>query len=118
MSKNGANKQRAMSRVAKRVANYLVWVVLLAAPLFTYNAAAAPQYQFGTADLQIILHDDLCALKAEITNLPRRVVWKHKSEVVEGYWGYSQQFGLILLYFADKTATALPAPLFTKLTSI
>lgn len=108
MSKNRAiNRSRGLTR--------LTLLALLAAPLF---AQAAAVYQFATNDLTITLHDDLCSLKSEITNLPRRVVWDHKGEKVEGCWGYSEQFSLILLYFADKTATALPAPLFAKLTGI
>ena len=104
MSKNRAiNKQRAISRVAL--------LVLLAAPTF---ALAEPRYQFSAQDLTITLHDDVCALKSEITNLPRRVVWKHKNETVEGCWGFSEQFGLVLLYFADKTATAIPSQIFQR----
>ena len=108
MSKNRVNKTRAWP--ARVLA-----LLIAAAPL---NAEAAAVYQFATNDLTITLHDDLCSLKSEITNRPRRVVWDHKGEKVEGCWGYSEQFSLILLYFADKTATALPAPLFAKLTGI
>ena len=114
MSKIGASKQRAMCRVASRVFKYLIWVVILAAPTFAYSE---PQYSFTAADLTITLHDDLCGLKSEITNLHRRAVWKHKDEVVEGCWGFSERFGLILLYFADKTSTALPSQLFNKVTN-
>ena len=104
MRTNGANKTRA----------WLVRVLALliaAAPTF---ALAEPRYQFSTQDLTITLHDDVCALKSEITNLPRRVVWKHKNETVEGCWGFSEQFGLVLLYFADKTATAIPSQIFQR----
>lgn len=104
MSKNRVNKTRAWQ--ARVLA-----LLIAAAPLFAHSA---PQYSFSTADLTIVLHDDLCALKEEIKNLPRRAVWNQKDEVVEGCWGYSEQFGLILFYFADKTATSLPAPLFSK----
>ena len=104
MSKNRAtNKQRALSRVAL--------LVILAAPTFSI---AEPRYQFTANELTITLHDDACTLKSEITNLPRRVVWKHKNEVVEGCWGFIEQFGLVSIYFADKTATALPSQIFQK----
>ena len=107
MPTNGVkSRSRAMSRIAL--------LVLLAAPTFSL---AEPRYIFTAQDLTITLHDDVCALKSEVTNLPRRVVWKHKNEIVEGCWGLIEQFGLVSLYFADKTATALPAPLFIKLTN-
>lgn len=103
MSKNRAqNRERTFGRV--------LLLVTLAAPL----AYAEPKYQFDAKDLTITLHDDSCSFKSEITNLPRRVVWNHKGEVVEGCWGFSEQFGLILLWFADKTSTALPSQLFKK----
>ena len=107
MSKNRVNKTRAWQ--ARVLA-----LLIAAAPTFIY---AEPQFLFGTQDLTITLHDDVCALKSEITNLPRRAVWKHKDEVVEGCWGFSERFGLILLYFADKTSTALPSQLFNKITN-
>ena len=104
MSKNRAkNRSRATSRLAL--------LVLLAAPLF---ANSEPRYQFTAQDLTITLHDDDCAFKSEITNLPRRAVWKHKNEVVEGCWGFIEQFGLVAFYFADKTATAIPSQIFQK----
>lgn len=108
MSKNGANKgERAISRV--------LLLVILAAPLFAYSE---PQYVFKSKDLSIILYDDLCEMKDQVTNLPRKAVWRHKDEVVEGCWGFSEPFSLILLYFADKTSTAIPSPLFGKLTGV
>ena len=108
MSKNRVNKTVAwLARVTA--------LVILAAPFFAYSE---PRYSFSSSDLTIVLHDDLCTLKAEIKNLPRKAVWKHKDEEVEGCWGYSEQFGLILLYFTDKTATAIPAPLFSKVTGV
>ena len=106
MSKTRANKTRAW-------ATSVLALVILAAPLSAYSEA---KYSFGTKDLLITLHDDRCDLKDLVTNLPRRAVWKHRDEVVEGCWGFSEQFGLILLYFADRTATALPAQLFNKVT--
>lgn len=107
MSKiRATNRARAMSRI--------LLLVLLAAPQF---ANSEPRYQFSAPDLTITLHDDDCKLKSEITNLPRRAVWKHKDEVVDGCWGFSEQFGLVLLYFADKTATAIPSQIFQKITS-
>ena len=105
MSKNRAiNRSRATSRLAL--------LVLLAAPTF---ALSEPRYQFTANELTITLHDDPCTLKSEITNLPRRVVWKHKNEVIEGCWGFMEQFGLVTLYFADKTATAMPSQIFQRL---
>ena len=107
MSKNRAkNRERTFGRV--------LLLVILAAPTFTYSE---PRYQFTANELTITLHDDACTLKSEITNLPRRVVWKHKGEVVEGCWGFMEQFGLVTLYFADKTATAMPSQIFQKITS-
>ena len=103
------NRERAFGRV--------LLLVILAALSFRYNAHAEALYQFQTKELTITLYDDRCDLKDAITNLPRKVVWTLNGVETEGCWGFSEQFSLILLYFADKTATALPAPLFGKLNS-
>ncbi len=107
------SKPRAISR--SRAICRLALLVILAAPLFAYSE---PRYHFGTTNLSITLHDELCGMKDEVTNLPRRAVWKDKGVETEGCWGFSEQFGLVLMYFKDKTATALPAALFTKVTGI
>lgn len=105
MSKIGvSNRSRALCRLAL--------LLMTAAPTFSHAEA---RFQFAVEDLTITLHDDTCAFKSEITNLPRRVMWKNNKETVEGCWGFSSQFGLILLWFSDKTSTALPAPLFKPL---
>ncbi len=103
----------------KRAHKSVAWLahvtalVLLAAPVH-----AEPRYSFSSGTLSITLTDELCTLKGEISNLPRRSVWKQDGVETEGCWGYSEQFGLILLYFKDKTATALPAPLFSKVNGV
>ena len=107
MSKTRANKTVAWLACVTALG------ILAAPPSF-----AEAMFSFSAADLTITLHDEFCQLKAEIKNLPRRAVWKQKDEEVEGCWGYSEKFGLILFYFADKTSTALPAPLFNKVTGV
>jgi len=103
MSKMRAHKSRA-------------WLACVLA-LVNLAAHADPIARFDAKDLQITLHDTQCDLKSEITNLPRRAVWRQNGVDTEGCWGFSERFGLVLLYFKDKTATALPAPLFGKITA-
>lgn len=124
MSKNRANKSGAwLARVPaldpKRVFRYPIWVLILAAPFFTYNADAKAIARFSVKDkLSVTLHDDNCAMKGEVTNLPKRAVWRLDGVDTEGCWGTSEQFGMIFFYFADKTATGIPIPFFEPVNEV
>jgi hypothetical protein len=90
-------------------------LLLLLALLAPFPAHSAPVAMMTGDDFRITLHDTKCAVP-EITNLKRRAVWFEKGKEVEGCWGVSQKFGMVLMYFADKTATALPMQVFEKVT--
>lgn len=106
MTKNRAiNWQRASCRVA------VLAIFLAALPL-----KAEPFARFAVANISITLHKDECRLKSEITNLPKRAVWLEDGKETEGCWGVLGQFGIVGLYFADKTATALPVQVFERVT--
>lgn len=98
--------QRALCRVA-------VPALLLAA-LPSY---ATPIAKFTGGNVSITLHDEACTLKAEITNLPKRAVWLEGGKEVEGCFGVIGAFGMVSLYFSDKTATAMPVQLFERVSA-
>lgn len=89
-----------------------VSMLLGAAPLY-----AQPVAVFSGGGVSITLHDDECRLKSEITNLPRRAVWVENGVSVEGCFGLIEQVRVFSFYFADKTATALPTQIFTRITA-
>jgi hypothetical protein len=91
-------------------------LILLLALLIAFPANAEPIARMEGADFSITLHKSPCKLTGEITNLKRRAVWVEKGKSVEGCWGISQQLSLVMMYFADKTATAIPAQQFAAVT--
>lgn len=56
----------------------------------------------------VILHDEPCTLKSQVSNLPRRAVWTENNEAIEGCWGADSHHGLILMFFADRAVIATP----------
>lgn len=64
-------------------------------------------------DVTVTLYDSPCKLGA-VENLKRRATWTDKTGTTEGCWGGLQPVGIVLLYFADKTVTALPAQMFER----
>lgn len=62
----------------------------------------------------IDLHDDKCAMDA-VSNLPFRATWKDATATFEGCWGVTS-YGLVMMYFEDKTVAGVPTQVFKKLT--
>lgn len=87
--------------------------LLLALLLIALPAHADPLFIAKVEEFTVILHSEPCKQDA-VTNLKRRATWTDKTGTTEGCWGAIPQVGLIILYFADRTATALPAAFFEK----
>ena len=99
--------------------NYLL---ALAAVVFLFlpsGVKAEPQYMATVQDVVITLHSEPCALKGEVSNLPRRATWLEKGKTFEGCFGYVEQLGVIMLYFKDdKTVAGVPATIFSRVTGV
>ena len=95
----------------------LVVIVLPAA----CSAFSAPRFRADGGNVAIMLYDEPCALAAQITNLPHRATWTEAGKVYEGCFGFMPReiagVPLVILYFSDRTATALPASAFRPVTS-
>lgn len=82
--------------------------------LFPLTVNAATVAQVGDEKTQIRLTDEPCALTEQITNLPKRAVWIEGGKSVEGCYGVIPGFGIVTMYFADKTTAAVPVAAFTR----
>ena len=78
--------------------------------------SAAPVAQFSAQGVTVTLTDEDCRLKDTVVNLPKRATWTENGKDIEGCWGTIQQISMISFYFADKTATALPMQIFSRVT--
>lgn len=96
------------AKLAQRVIVTLGIICAIALVLAAANAHADPRFQVSTGDIRVVLHDEPCALKDQITNLPYRAVWHEKGQVFEGCWGARPDEGVVLSYFSDKTVGLIP----------
>lgn len=88
-----------------------VGLLLLA---FLGSAHAEPMFRAEGDNTVITLHSEACALEA-VANLPRRATWLEGGKTIEGCW-QNHPFGLVILYFADKTVVLVPTQAFTQVT--
>lgn len=85
--------------------------------ILSTNAYADPLYQAAADNAIIVLHNDKCTL-TQVKNLPHRVTWTEGGKVTEGCWIGRPDSGVVVAYFADLTAVAIPIPMFAKVTGI
>lgn len=79
-------------------------------------ARADPRYKaIGEGGEIVVLYDEPCKFPAVVGNLKYRATWAEKNKVFEGCWGLSV-FRVVLLYMDDKTVSAIPMPMFEKVT--
>jgi hypothetical protein len=69
---------------------------------------------FSAGNISVTLHDTDCKLKEQVINLPKRAVWIQDGKETEGCFGFSREFGIVNLWFEDKTSTSIPAQYFEK----
>ena len=106
-----------MSKIrAHKTGAWLARVPALALALTALTVYAQPIARFEGSGVVLTLYDEDCALKDQITNLPKRAVWTQDGKDIEGCFGVNASIGMVNLYFADKTATALPAQMFVRVT--
>lgn len=77
------------------------------------KAAADPFIAAENGGVRIVVHSEKCQLKT-VENLPKRATWTEKGKTTEGCAGYVQEMEVVLFYWADRTVSVLPAPVFTK----
>lgn len=66
--------------------------------------------------ITVVLTDEACALKENVTNLPMRATWREGQKLYEGCFGVHGE--LVLLYFADRTVVGVPVGAFEPVTGI
>ena len=95
----------------------LVWMLFaLAVVLFIVAPAllAAPRFMAQADDVSIVLHDEPCAFKDKVTNLPFRATWHEADKVVEGCWTVNGA-DIVMLWFEDRTVAGLPKDHFERI---
>lgn len=85
--------------------------------IYVSRAAAQPLYEAKSESVRIVLYDEPCAL-AEITNLKLRAVWTEGGKDFEGCWAANADLGVLVTYFSDKTAAAIPISAFRRVVGI
>ena len=98
------------------------YLLALAAAVFLFLPAgvkAEPQYRATVQGIVITLHSEECALKGQVSNLPRRATWLENGKTYEGCFGYIEPLQVLMFYFVDdKTVAGIPAGAFTKVTGV
>jgi hypothetical protein len=77
-------------------------------PIFTMKAQDGPL---------ITLFDEKCGLDG-VTNLPYRATWVEKGQTFEGCWMPRPDMGVVVGFFSDKTAVAMPIRGFERVVGI
>lgn len=101
-----AKHQRAYMR--RVILGLLLGAFIGSAVIYSVSSRAEPRFQVQNEGVRVVLHDEPCQLKEQITNLPYRVVWYEKGKAVEGCWGARPEAGIAMAYFADKTVGIIP----------
>lgn len=83
----------------------------------SFSVQASPVFTTTNQNVTVTLYDEECHLK-EISNLPRRAVWKEGAKEIEGCWGASQFFPTVIFYFLDKTVFDIPQQLFKRVNGV
>ena len=92
-------------------------LVLILSMIVPNLSTAAPLYRATGGGVQIVLTDEPCVLKA-VSNLQKRATWTQNGVTQEGCWGVSEAVGMVMAYWSDRTVTALPPQIFTKVQEV
>lgn len=94
------------------------WALLVAFVLCWPAAVfAKPMAMAQAGGITITLHNDPCE-RSEVTNLPMKATWQEKGKTFQGCWGAHPQYGLVMLYWEDKTVVILPGDMFAPVTGV
>lgn len=91
------------------IADVLLFMVLA---LAVFSLHADPTHTANAGNAKVTVWSDKCSIP-EIVNLPLRATWEENGKTVEGCFGMSP-FGLLVFYFADRTAFAMPPDYFRR----
>lgn len=89
------------------------FVIALGLVIYPLIARAEPIAQTTAGNVQVFLHNEPCKL-AEIKNLANRATWVEGGATFEGCFGVSQETGVVIAYFTDKTVVAIPISAFAR----
>lgn len=98
-----------------RIVIVILWALVLFVAAYTFRVYADPLVQAKAGGVTVTLYTEDCQLK-EITNLPKRAVWTENGKDFEGCWAVNPDLRVVIAYFSDKTATALPMQIFQRVT--
>lgn len=93
-----------------------IWAAVIVLALAAGALYAEPLFEARTnrGTALITIHSEPCALKEVVVNLPQRATWVEGGQVYEGCAGVRPDYGLVIVYFADKTVGLIPANVFAK----
>ena len=98
----------------------LPWYLTIFVFLTCWPAAvfSQPIFQLKAQDGPVItLYDEKCALP-NVSNLPYRAVWNEKGQTFEGCWMPRPDMGVVVGFFSDLTAVAMPIRGFERVTGV
>jgi hypothetical protein len=93
---------------------FILIALVLVCLLYATTVKADPLFQATGDGARIVLTNEPCKLP-EVTNLPYRATWEEKGKTFEGCYGARPDAGVVVAYFSDKTAVAIPFQAFTKI---
>lgn len=94
---------------------FLLIALVLICLLYATAVKADPIFQANVGEgMRVVLTNEPCAMKDSVTNLPYRATWEEKGKVYEGCFGPRPDFGVVVAYFSDKTAVAIPIQAFSR----
>lgn len=90
-------------------------LALIALPIACQTVQAKPVFQSSLSGgrISVVLHDEPCTVAGSPKNLRWRGTWVEDGKVYEGCWGFFPN-DIVVMYFDDGTATAIPAQLFRQ----
>lgn len=94
---------------------FILIALVIACLLYAVKAKADPVFQATAQEgVRVVLHNDKCTLDA-VTNLPYKATWEEKGKTFQGCWGPRPDMGVVVAYFDDRTAVAIPLQAFSRL---
>lgn len=102
---------RETLRFCARLVIFLLFLMFL---VMATAVVAAPILEASMGEVKIVVYDEPCKLPA-ISNLSRRATWTEPGKTFEGCAGVSP-IGVVMFYFEDRTAAAVPVQAFVRVT--
>ncbi len=100
----------------KRVISIALTGLIVLLLVWPFELHSEPVARTADGGVVITLHDGKCQLSA-VTNLPQVAIWEEKGQTFTGCWGLNK-FGIVVLYFNDRTAVGIPAQFFERVQGV